>query len=145
MIWVVIALMYFAAGVSKLRHSGFEWINSDTMSTFLISAPYHNSMADPLTSWGLVLARSVMIPRLLAATGLIVELAMPIALFSRRCRRVLVPSVAAMQMAIAVLLGALFYQLILCQLLWVPWDTVVAQVTRPSEARRRYPLVYDGA
>src|SRR5579863_9517 len=50
MIWVVMALMYFAAGVSKIRHSGFEWINSDTMATFLIAHAYHISMADQLTS-----------------------------------------------------------------------------------------------
>ena len=81
------------------------------------------------------MARGVMIPRLLAATGMILELAMPIALFSRRSRCVLVPSVAVMQFGIAVLMGPNFYQIILCQLLWVPWDRVVAHVTRPLGLR----------
>jgi len=144
MLWVVMALMYFAAGVSKIRHSGFEWINSDTMATFLVAHAYHISMADSLTSWGPVLARTVMIPRLLAAFGMIVELAMPLALFSRRFRCLLVPSIALMQFSIAALLGPNFYQLILCQLLWVPWDRVVAHVTRPAESLHRYPMVCDG-
>ena len=135
MIWVVIALIYFAAGVSKLRHSGFEWIDSDTMRNFLISHSYHSTVADPLTSWGLAMARTVKTPRLLAACGMILELALPIALFSRRSRYMLVPSVAAMQFGIAVLLGPNFYQIILCQLLWVPWDRVIAQVTRPLGLR----------
>jgi hypothetical protein len=142
LIWVVIALIYFAAGVSKLRHSGFEWIDSDTMSHYLISHQYHISAADPLSSWGAALARRAMIPRLLAATSLILELAMPIALFSRRSRWVLVPGAAAMQFGIAVLMGPPFYQLILCQLLWVPWDRVLAQVAHRSEARHRYPVEY---
>jgi hypothetical protein len=142
MIWVVMALIYFAAGVSKLRHSGFEWIDSDTMSHFLISHQYHISSADPLTAWGSVLARSALIPHLLAATGLILELAQPIALFSRRSRWILIPGIAGMQFGIAVLLGPPFYQLILCQLLWVPWDRVLARAARLSENWKRYPVEY---
>lgn len=144
MIWVVISLMYFAAGFSKLRRSGFEWINSDNMSYFLTRAHYHTSMADPLTSWGLSIGHGVMLPRLLAASGMTLELALPIALFSRQARCVLVPSVAAMQFGIAVLMGPTFYELIFCQLLWVPWDRVVARVTRPSEGRRRFAAVRHG-
>ena len=125
MIWTVIALIYFAAGVSKLRHSGFEWITSDNMRYVLTLQYYHPSLADPLTSWGLAMARSAVIPRLLAAIGMILELAMPIALFSPRSRCVLVPSVVAMQFGIALLMGPNFYQMILCQLLWVPWDRIV--------------------
>jgi hypothetical protein len=145
MIWVVMAMIYFAAGVSKLRHSGFEWIASDNMSQRLIWQCYHISIADPLASWGPALARTVMIPRLLAACGMILELVLPMALFSQRSRWVLVPGVAAMQFGIAVLLGPNFYQLILCQLLWVPWDRVLAPVTRLSEARCRHPVDYDPA
>jgi Vitamin K-dependent gamma-carboxylase len=145
LIWVVIALIYFAAGISKVRHSGFEWINSDTMRDFLVSHAYHISVADPLTSWGPALARTVMIPRMLAACGMILELALPIALFSRRSRWVLVTSVAVMQFGVAVLLGPNFYQITICQLLWVPWDRVVAHLTRVIKARHRYSVVYDRA
>jgi hypothetical protein len=127
MIWVVIVSIYFAAGVSKVRHSGFEWIDSDNMRNLLMSGYYHISNADPLTSWGLVVSRSVTIPRLMAAGSMILELTLPLALFSQRCRWVLIPSVAAMQFGIAVLMGPNFYQIILCQLLWVPWDRVLAR------------------
>ena len=143
MIWAVMAMIYFAAGVSKVRHSGFEWINSDNMSIFLISHAYHIANAEPLTSWGPVLARGVWIPRLMAASAMTLELTLPFALFSRPARRVLVPGVAAIQFGIALLMGPNFYQLILCQLLWVPWDRVVAWVTRPSEARRKNAMVHD--
>ncbi len=145
MIWVVIALTYFAAGVSKLRHSGFEWINSDTMRHFLVLEHYHIAVSDPLASWGLVIARGVMLPRIIAASSVILELALPIALFIPRSRWVLVPSVAAMQFGVAVLMGPNFYQLILCQLLWVPWDRVVAQVIGSREDRHRDAMIREGA
>lgn len=145
LIWVVIALIYFAAGISKVRHSGFEWIFSESMSNYLTSHAYHISVTDPLTSWGPAIARTVMIPRMLAAFGVIVELAMPLALFSRRARWVLVPCVAAMQFGIAVLLGPNFYQITICQLLWVPWDRVVAHLTNANESQHTLPVVYDEA
>ena len=53
MIWVVIALIYIAAGVSKWRHSGFEWTHSDTRRNFLIShfchspSPIRSSLGPP--------------------------------------------------------------------------------------------------
>jgi hypothetical protein len=73
------------------------------------------------------------------------ELVMPMALFNWRARWVLVPAIVAMQFGIAVLLGPNFYQLILCQLLWVPWDRVLAQVARLGETRNGYPVEYDQA
>jgi hypothetical protein len=142
MIWVVIALIYFAAGVSKVRHSGFDWINSGTMSNYLISQRYHISVADPFVSWGPAIARGMILPRLLAATGMLLELAMPIALFSRRSRYVLIPGIAIMQFSIAALLGPNFYQIILCQFIWVPWDRVVAQMSWRGRARDK-PAAYD--
>jgi predicted DCC family thiol-disulfide oxidoreductase YuxK len=144
MIWVVIALTYFAAGFSKLRHSGLDWIHSDTMSYFLTSRYYYSSDADPLTSWGLVMARGTIMPRLLAASGMFFELALPIALFSRRSRWLLVPGVAGMQFGIAALMGPNFYQMILCQLLWVPWDRVAARLTRQRAGQQKYSVIYDG-
>jgi predicted DCC family thiol-disulfide oxidoreductase YuxK len=145
MIWVVIALTYFAAGVSKVRHSGFEWVASGNMSYFLMSQYYHVSDADPLTSWGQVLSRGSVLPHLLAASGVILELSLVIALFSPRSRWFLVPGVAGMQFGIAVLMGPNFYQMIICQLLWVPWDWVAARLTGSGTRGYLYTVLYDGA
>lgn len=141
MIWVVITLIYFAAGIAKVRHSGFAWITSDTMSHILIWHSYHAASADPLTHWGLMLSRSAVASRMLAACGMGFELAMPLVLFSKRVRYVLIPCMVAMQMGIALMVGPNFYQMILCQLLWVPWDRVVVYVTGPGEGRLRHSAV----
>jgi hypothetical protein len=145
MIWVVIALIYFAAGISKVRHSGFQWITGGTMHSILLWHSYHTASADPLTTWGPLLSRSVVMSRMLAVCGMGFELAFPLALFSRRVRYVLIPTMVAMQIGIALLIGPNFYQMILCQLLWVPWDRVVAYATKPGEERLRNSMTHKRA
>lgn len=144
MIWLVMSLILFAAGVSKLRHSGLAWITSDSMAIFLLQHNYHIANSDPLTSWGLNLARHAWLPHLFAAATVILEVGYPIALFSRRARWFIVPSAVLMFMGIAVLMGPNFYQLMLCQLLWAPWDRVAAWVAAHCSNEKKYTLVFDG-
>ena len=80
---------------------------------------------NPLTSWGLFIAQSHHLSKLFAAGALMLEVGFVIALFSRRSRWVLVPEVVAMQTGITALMGPNFYQMIMCQAMWVPWDRVV--------------------
>jgi hypothetical protein len=35
-IWLVMSIIFFGAGISKLRHSGIEWVTSDNMAILLI-------------------------------------------------------------------------------------------------------------
>ena len=145
LIWVVSAMVYLEAGLSKLRHSGTSWVTTDIMRNFLMRAYYHVSDSEPLTSWGLLIAKSYRLSSLLAAGALVLEVGFVIALFSRRSRWVLVPGVMAMQTGIAVLMGPNFYQMIICQALWVPWDRVVwwsrraTRVGRPTRWRSTAP------
>ena len=143
-IWLVMSLIFFAAGFSKIRHSGLAWITSDTMAIFLIQNNYHNTDAEPLTSWGLNLAQSTWLPHLLAAAAVTLEVGYPIALFSRKARWFIVPGGVLMQFGIAVLLGPNFYQLMLCHLLWVPWDWVAVQLRKHRSNKEKYVLLFDG-
>lgn len=144
-IWLVIALVYFAAGFAKIRHSGLQWITSDTMAIFLMQNQYHKTDAEPWTSWGLLLAQSTWLSHLLAAAGVLLEVSYPIALFSRRARLLIVPGGVLMQSGTAILLGPNFYQLIICQLLWVPWDWVAGQLRKQRSNKGKYVLLFDGA
>jgi hypothetical protein len=123
-VWVVFALTFFAAGVSKLRHSGLEWIFSDNMAISLITAQYHNSNLDPLTSWGLYLAQHAWLLHLVAAGTIVLEVSYPLALFSSKARWVIVPSVFFMLVGVRLLLGPTFDQFLICHLFWVPWERV---------------------
>jgi predicted DCC family thiol-disulfide oxidoreductase YuxK len=144
-IWLVMSLVLFAAGVSKIRHSGLGWITSDSMGIFLTQSNYHDTDAEPLTSWGLNLAQFPWAPHLLAAAAVMLELGFPIALFSRRARWFIVPSGALMQFGIAILMGPNFYQSMICSLLWVPWNRVACQLTARRNKRAKYALVFDGS
>jgi len=123
-VWVMFALIFFAAGLSKLRHSGLEWILSDNMAIMLIQHHYHTANADPLVSWGLSLAQHIWLTRLMAAATVAFEVGYPLALFSLRARWVIVPSVFLMQLGIRVLMGPTFTQFLICNLFWIPWDRI---------------------
>jgi predicted DCC family thiol-disulfide oxidoreductase YuxK len=145
LIWVVMSMIYFEAGVSKLRHSGFHWVTGDAMAFFLQRAQYHVTDAEPLANWGIWMARHAWSSHLLAAMGLSLELTYPLALFSRRLRWVIVPSGMMMQAGIAVLMGPNFYQMMLCQLLWIPLDRVVNAILAPFSGNKTYTVIFDGS
>jgi len=127
MVWVVMSLAFFAAGVSKLRHGGLAWITSDTLALNLIVNNYFsNTTEDPLTTWVLYVAQHRGLCHLLAAMTMILELGFPIALVSRTARRIAVPGAIAMLLGIRVLLGPAFELFALCYVFWVPWDRVAA-------------------
>jgi hypothetical protein len=132
---VMLALVFFTAGMSKLRTSGLGWIFSDTMAIFLVQHQYHLGNAVPLTAFGLVLARHAWLCRSLAAATIAGETRYPLALISRPARAVLVPGMLLMQLGIRVLLGPTFLHMMACNVFWVPWERVVGWARRRTAGR----------
>ena len=126
-VWVTFALVFFAAGISKLRHSGLEWVFSDNLAILLTRAHY---LQDEVLSWGVDLSRYDWLTRLLAAATIVLETSYPLALFSRRARWVIVPGVFFMQIGIMLLMGVSFKTFLISNLFWVPWDRVVREFVR---------------
>jgi predicted DCC family thiol-disulfide oxidoreductase YuxK len=145
LIWVVMAMIYFEAGVSKLRHSGIGWVTSDAMAFFLRRAQYHITDAEPLSNWGLWIANHGWSSHLLAFMGISLELSYPLALFSKRLRWIIMPSGMLMQTGIAVLMGPNFYQMIICQLLWLPLDKIVYGFLGLFAGKKTYAVIFDGS
>ncbi len=143
-IWVLMALVFLGAGVSKLQNGGLAWVFSENMANTLIEANYGITNG-PLVPWGLYLAQVGWLTRLMALGTLVVEAGYPLALFSRRARWLLVPAVLSMQIGIRVILGPRFVQFMICNLFWVPWDRIAARVAGRARAGRRDTLLYDGA
>ena len=121
-VWVVMALAFFAAAVSKLRISGLDWIWSDNLSIILLQNYYHRANADPLTSWGLYVAAHPGLTRAIAGATVAVEFTAPLALASRRARAILVPVLFLMLLGIRLAMGPSFEQFAFCFVFWVPWD-----------------------
>jgi hypothetical protein len=117
--WLVIVTIYFASGVTKLVTSGLAWITSDHVSNLLMLAPVSGS---PLTRLGQQIGRHRELSTMLAALTLAIELAAPLALASGYARRIVVPSLYAMQFGVRVLLGPGFTEFLVCGLFWIPWD-----------------------
>jgi len=120
-VWLTFALIFFAAGVSKLRQSGLEWVFSDNMAVLLLRAQFEGKSAVP---WVFFLAQHQWLTQLMAAATVAVEVGYPLALFSRRARWILVPSVFSMQIGISLLMGVTFSSFLICNLFWVRWGCV---------------------
>jgi hypothetical protein len=126
--WVMTALVFFGAGTSKLRHSGLEWAFSDNLRLLLMRGYYHVSDGDPLTSWGLIIARHSWLSRGFALSALAIETLYIAALFIRSARLFIALSGVLLLVGIRVLMGPTFESFLMCGLLLVRWDRVEAVV-----------------
>jgi hypothetical protein len=128
-IWVTTALVFFAAGVSKLRHSGLTWIFSDHLAILLVRHQYYVSDGEPLTAWGPIIASYPWAARALAAVALLTETLYPLALFSTRARMLLVPAGVGFLVGIRFLMGPTFEPFVICNMFWVPWEWVARRLS----------------
>ncbi len=138
-IWVAMSLVFFAAGLAKLRYGGLEWIASNNMSILLTRAFYHASDADPLTRAGLAIARRHWLSSALAAATVAIELGFPLALVSRRARMLFVPAAFCMLVGIRVLMGPTFGGFLLATVFWIPWERIAVRVDLRRSVRRSAP------
>jgi hypothetical protein len=133
-VWVAMALIFFAAGLSKWRHAGLAWISSNDFALTLLRQQYHISDGDPLTSWGVIVAHHAWAAHGLAAAAIGIETLFPLALVSRRARVVLVPCGLVLLVGIRLLMGPTFEQFMMCYVFWVPWSRVVAFARQRARA-----------
>jgi len=136
---VFLAWMFFAAGVAKVRHSGFpEWIISDVTWISLVAANYgpfvHTRPPFPHLGAALVRSSEAFATGLAAMTQL-TELFYPLALFSRLARWTLVPAMIALLVGIWMTMGALFFVTVLAHAFWMPWSAIM----RRTAARSSFP------
>ena len=119
--WVTMATIFFAAGMAKVIQGGPAWVFSEHMEISLVQR-YYDVTAPPPLDWGLRVARTPWLARSMAAGSVLLELAAPLALFSRRLRRVLPWMLLAMQVGIGLLMDVWFTRFMFVYLFWVPWD-----------------------
>ena len=100
---LVFALVFFAAGLSKLRNGGLEWFTGDTLRNYFLlastvysdvhSTAHHVSANVALYDWP-------MLTRLMAVTGVGLELLAPLTLWRRPLTSLIVLGLLAMQIVI---------------------------------------------
>lgn len=113
---LVFAFGYLSPLLAKLRFAGPAWFTADNMRAWIM-------VNEPLTRapLGPTIASSDALCWAVALGTLGLELLFPLAVFSRRAARVLVPLAAAFHVGTALVLGYLFPGLPLL-LLFVDWD-----------------------
>ena len=139
-VWLTMTVVFFAAGVAKVTQGGAVWFStawvfSDHMAISLVQQ--HYGLDPPGVTWGLFVARHGWLARLMAAGAVVLELAAPLALVSRRLRRVLPPSLLLMQIGIGVLMNVWFTRFMFVYIFWVPWGRLLPspatiQVNQPN-------------
>jgi hypothetical protein len=142
-VWLAMAAIFCAAGLSKLRHSGLDWIMSDNLALLLLRQQYHLSDGEPLTNWGIWVANHAWAARGLAAAAVVIETCYPLSLVSRRARLLLVPAGLGFLIGIRTLMGPTFEQFMMCYVFWIPWDRALVVVSAATErlAHRRMRTV----
>jgi HTTM domain len=126
-VWVLFALIFFGAGVAKLRQSGLEWIFSDNMAILLMRAQMQGQAVLPFASY---VREYPWLGQLVAAGTIVVEVGYPLVLFSSRARWILVPGAFSMQIGISLLMGITFRDWLILNLFWVRWPCVAYRFGR---------------
>jgi hypothetical protein len=117
---------FFASAVCKLRNSGLAWVTSDHLLNTLVRNHYtgHN----PPTSLGLWMAQFPLLCHVAAGLSIWNEFSAPLALYWRRYRWFVVPSLLAMQLGIYATMGVSFVGFWVCYLFWVDWNWVAERL-----------------
>lgn len=110
---VVVSLVFFSGGVTKLRLSGLAWIYSDHMERTLLE---HWT---PLSAW---VAAHPFLCRLLASATVVIETLHPLSLFAAAAACIFVPAGIGLLLGIRLVMGIPFWPLVAVHVFWIPWD-----------------------
>ena len=127
MVRLSMVLVFFAAGVAKLRFGRGAWFDSANMAAILIQPHYAIDRALP--ALGLSLASSPLATGVLGAASVLAEAAAPLALLGGLPALAIVGTLFSMQLGNALLLGVhASFPYLACYAFWLPWDDLAARV-----------------
>ena len=131
---LLLVLVFFAAGIAKLRQGGLAWMSADNMRTILLAPHYANDRTLP--ELGLIAAESPAFCALLAFATIAAEAGAPLALLGGPIAGVIVGSLFAMQLGIATLLGVHgTFPFLACYVFWLPWRGMLVVAPQRRMAR----------
>jgi hypothetical protein len=125
-------LVFFAAGVSKLRNGGLAWMTADNMRAIWLGELFTHTPPTALGAW---LSKPAWLSQFAAVATVLVELSALPALFVRRLRVLTLVGLLVMQVFIALMLGVYFTPHLVGYALFLPWERYYSR----SAAARRSP------
>lgn len=130
-VWLALSLMFFGAGVAKLRSCGLAWMSGRAMSNLLMMHAYdvglNRGVLAPLTA---LIAPHLWLCWLMACGAVVFELAFPLALLSGRARAVLFPLAILFMLLNTTMLVPPMVAVLSCTIFLVPWERGAAAVRR---------------
>jgi hypothetical protein len=131
---LLVVLVFFAAGIAKLRLAGLAWASPENIRAILIFPHYANDRALP--SIGLALSAWPVACGLFGALALAFELGCPLALLGGRLAAAIVGGLFLMQIGIATLLGVhASFPYLGCYAFWIPWGAWEVRAAGAAFAR----------
>lgn len=131
---LLLVLVFFAAGIAKLRQGGLAWMSAENMRAILLTPHYANDRTLP--ELGLIAAESPLFCSLLALATIVAEAGAPLALLGGPVAGVVVGTLFAMQIGIATLLGVHgTFPFLACYVFWLPWRGMLAVAPDARAAR----------
>lgn len=131
--WVVIALPYVEAGLSKLRNGGLFWWNADNLRAILYRDALYLPWPARFNGQGFSLhltGAPDLVFALLGISALLVELSYGLILFSRTARRILPIAAFLMHTGMFLLQKVLFLDLVLVQFLFLDFNKLRNAIMR---------------
>lgn len=137
LVFLLIASVYLSAGVSKLTHVGLSWVSADNVRGHFLNfyfdpnlprdfAPTHviHDALIPYTSRFMEIAPDTLL-LLLGTLVILLQLSYPLILFMRSARLVLPIAALLFSFGVLVIMGIVFYGLILAQCIVLYWFFVM--------------------
>lgn len=127
---LLLVLVFFAAGIAKLRQGGLAWMSADNMRAILLAPHYANDRVLP--ELGLRIAGSPALCAFLALATIAAEAGAPLALLGGPIAGVVIGTLFAMQLGIATLLGVHgSFPFLACYVFWLPWRGLLDRAAEP--------------
>jgi hypothetical protein len=124
--WCTLALPYVAAGLSKLRVGGLDWFSAESFRYWLYRDTLNPMEFDfEVSLWLASVGAPDALFTFLAICGAGGEVGYGLVLFHRYARVVFPAAMFTMHIGILLLQNVLFFDLILLQFIFVPWDRVL--------------------
>jgi len=141
--WVVIALPYLAAGLSKLREGGLQWVSATNMRSML----YEQTLYPRKGDWSVALHLAPLPDIAFVLLGIAAisgELIFVTVLFSRLARRIVPAVTMFMHVGIVVLQNIVFFDLVLLPLVFYDFSKIRDAIGRRLRAGGAMDVLYDG-
>jgi hypothetical protein len=120
-LWAVLATIYLAAALSKLRYSGLAWLGSDTLLATMLEDTLSPMAWDMSVSLFLAQNAPAFVFTLMGFYGLILELIYCSVLFSSRARKIMPLLAVGLHLGILMNQNILFGDLVIIQSIFYDW------------------------